>query len=116
MLSREQQRRRQLNRLPAPRLAAPGYEAVGYWLLIARAKPGTAIEYNNAVGELWAACTSTRTLPSPKQFEHRLAVVRQTLDAAYAAARSAAVRRELERASWGLTRAEEAATEAGLLP
>ncbi len=113
---RERERRDQLERLPAPRLAVPGYEAVGFWLLKARAKPGIAVEYNKALGELWAACTSTRTLPSPKQFEHRLAVVRQTLDAAYRQAATRPKRQELERATWALNRAEDEATEGGLLP
>jgi hypothetical protein len=116
MVSREQQRRRQLKRLPAPRLAAPGYEAVGYWLLKARALPGTAIEYNNAVGELWVMCGSRRTLPTPKKFEQAFRVARQELDAGYADARSVPNRRELERASAALNRAEQEATEVGLLP
>jgi hypothetical protein len=43
-------------------------------------------------------------------------VVRQTLDAAYRQAASRPERREPERATWALNRAEGEAAEAGLLP
>jgi hypothetical protein len=99
MLSREQERRRALERLPPPRLATPGYETLGFWLLQAHASPGTAIEYNKAIGALWAACTSTRTLPSPKEFDRAPSVARQTLDTAYTQATDPLTRRELERAT-----------------
>lgn len=97
------------------RYAAPAYEAVGHWLLRARAAPGTAMEYNQAVGKLWAACTSTRTLPSPKQFDHALTVARRKLDAAYARAASRERQRDLEEATAALNWVEQAASEAGLL-
>jgi hypothetical protein len=115
VLSREQERQKQLARLPPPRLAAPGYEAVGYWLLAARAPAGTAIEYDQAIGELWVMCSSNRTLPAPKKLEQAFGVARQKLDAAYAGTADMKRRRDLERATWALKRAEEEATEAGLL-
>lgn len=115
-MSREQERRKQLARLPAPRLAAPGYEAVGYWLLQARAKPGTASEYNKALGELCAACTSARTLPAPKQFAQSMGTTRQKLDTAYRQATNQPARRDLKHATWTLKRAEEEAAAVGLLP
>jgi hypothetical protein len=113
-MSREQERQKQLARLSPPRLATPGYEAVGYWLLAARAQPGTAREYNQAVGELWAMCSCNRTLPAPKKFEQALRVARQKLDAAYAETTEPPQRKDLERASTALNRAGQEAAEVGL--
>ena len=113
-MSREQEREKQLARLPAARIAAPGYEAVGLWLLRAMPARDMAVEYRHALGEVWVACTCKRTLTA-KQFEHALAVARQKLNAAYASATSVTERRELERATAALHRAEEEAAGAGLL-
>lgn len=74
-----------------------------------------AIESRHALGELSLACTCKRTL-NAKEFVHMLTVVCQKLDAAYVSAASAAERRDLERATAALNRAEEEAGEVGLLP
>ncbi len=115
MTCRHSETQHGLNPLPPPRLATPGYEPVGYWLLRARAAPGTAVEYNKALGALWARCTSSRTLPSPKQFDQALTAVRKKLDAAYTKAGTAEARRDLERATDALNRVEHEAVELDLL-
>jgi hypothetical protein len=75
-----------------------------------------ALDYNEALGALWARCTSTRTLPSQKQFGHALDAARKKLDVAYAKATTAEARQELERATDALNRAEHEAVELDLLP
>jgi hypothetical protein len=97
-----------------PHLAASGYQGVGYWLLNARAKPGVAPAYADAVGALWARCTSTRTLPTPKAFDQSVNVLHDMLAAARAGSQSATDRQELARVARALDRAEAEAVKAGL--
>jgi hypothetical protein len=104
--------------LPPPRLAAAGYERVGYGLLVAATPPGLASDYNKRRGELWGRCQSLRTLPSPDEFERTAEALRDLLRAASASGRArwdGLARRELVRAARVLDVVEDDARRVGLL-
>lgn len=104
--------------LPPPRLAAAGYEHLGYGLLLAATPPGLGSDYNKRRGELWGRCQSLRTLPSPDEFERTAEGLRDLLRAAAASGRAkwdGSARRDLVRAARVLDVVEDEARRLGLL-
>ncbi len=108
------------NMRPAPplRLAAPGLERVGYWLLKARTPTGMCPAFNERRGALWCRLLARRTLPKPTEFEDEIEALRDLLVAdepPHGALYDAVTERELNRSLRCLDAAEVAAHDAGLL-
>lgn len=109
---------RKMRPSPPLRLAVPGLEQVGYWLLKARTPTGVASAFNERRGALWCRLLARRTVPKPVEFEAEIEALRDLLVADEPPSGElydAATERELNRSLRCLDAAEVAAHDAGLL-
>jgi hypothetical protein len=104
---------------PPLRLAVPGLEQVGYWLLKARTPTGIASAFNDRRLALWCRLGIRRKLPTAIEFEAEIEELRDLLVADEPPPGvpydDEATERELSRSLRCLDAAEAAAFDAGLL-
>jgi hypothetical protein len=103
---------------PPLRLAVPGLEEVGYWLLAARTPTGIARAFNERRLALWCRLGVRSRLPKPIEFEAELETLRDLLvadDPPHGVLYDEAIERELSRSLRCLDAAEAAAFNAGRL-
>jgi hypothetical protein len=100
-----------------PRLATPGLEHVGYWLLKAATPPCLAPAFNQRRGELWVSVQAARTVPKPSKFETEMQALRDLLRERYSRPFEEQTKRdEMVRSARCLDKVEAFAALAGLTP
>ena len=103
---------------PPLRLAVPGLEPVGYWLLKAMTPIGIAPAFNDRRFALWCRLGVRRRVPKAIEFEAEIEALRDLLVAdepPHGVLYDEATERELSRSLRCLDVAEAAAFDAGLL-
>jgi hypothetical protein len=103
---------------PPLRLAVPGLEQVGYWLLKARMPTGVASAFEESRFALWCRLGVRRRLPTAIEFEAEIEALRDLLvadESPPGVLYDEATERELSRSLRCLDMAEVAAFDAGLL-
>lgn len=110
---------RKMRPSPPLRLAVPGLEQVGYWLLAARTPTGFAPAFNDRRLALWCRLGVRPRLPKAIEFEAEMEELRDLLVADEPPPGmpydDEATERELSRSLRCLDAAEAAAFDAGLL-